>query len=98
MTHQPTPSKIGKKELVDRVCVACNLNRRQAAAVVDAFLGSVTEQLQAGTPVTLYRVGTLRPYTRAARRSFNLHTQEHVTHPPIPAVRFSPGVRLKPLT
>lgn len=70
-------------------------NRDTAALVVDTLLNLVTEQLQAGQPLSLQGFGTFRIASRASRKGRNPHSGEEIDIPASRNVKFVPAPGLK---
>ena len=84
-----------KKDLVDRIAASANLNKRQAADAIDAFLEAVEGSLKNGEPVLLTGFGKFEVRTRAARTGINPKTLEKIQLPETKVPAFKPGKALK---
>lgn len=84
-----------KSELIAKIAEKTELDRKQAAAALDATITSITEALKAGDKVALLGFGNFEVRTRAARQSRNPQTGEtiEVAAKKVPA--FKPGKALK---
>ena len=85
-----------KQEFVDQVATKSGLNKREAAAAVDAFLDSVTETLKRGDSVSFTGFGKFTTSQRAAREGVNPRNPSQKVHIPAATVpRFQAGSSLK---
>ena len=73
-----------KADIAQRIAADLGITRLEAKAVVDAFLGIVTQALGDGERVELRGFGTFSSVARAPRMGRNPRTQEPV---PVPARR-----------
>ena len=85
-----------KQEFVDKVASKSELNRRDAAKAVDAFLDTITDALRTGDSVTFTGFGKFSTSRRAARQGVNPRSPgEKVTIPEAMVPKFSAGSSLK---
>ena len=85
-----------KQEFVDKVASKSELNRRDAAKAVDAFLDTITDALRTGDSVTFTGFGKFSTSRRAARQGVNPRSpSEKVTIPEAMVPKFSAGSSLK---
>jgi DNA-binding protein HU-beta len=84
-----------KKDLVDKIAANANLNKRQAADAIDAFLEAVEDSLKNGESVLLTGFGKFEVRTRAARTGINPKTLEKIQLPETKVPAFKPGKALK---
>ena len=85
-----------KQEFVDAVAGKTGLSKRDAAAAVDAFLGTVEDALKAGDNVTFTGFGKFHVTHRAARMGVNPRNPSekvHIKEANVP--KFSAGSVLK---
>ena len=87
-----TKAIYGKQTLVKDVASRVSgLSQQQVAAVLDATLKTIQEQVANGQSVTLTRFGTFRRSTRAERQGTNIRTRQPITIPAANVVRFTAG-------
>ncbi len=84
-----------KAELVAAMAEKSGLNRTQAKEALDAFVGSVTASVKAGSEVRIVGFGSFVPVERAAGMARNPRTGEKVTRAASKTVRFRAGEGLK---
>ena len=60
---------ISKSALVDKVAEASNVSKKDAKAIIDALLSTVTEEVKNDSEIRLIGFGTFKKAKRAARRS-----------------------------
>ena len=85
-----------KQEFVDKVASKSELNRRDAAKAVDAFLDTITDALRTGDSVTFTGFGKFATSRRAARQGVNPRSpSESVTIREAMVPKFSAGSSLK---
>ncbi len=80
-----------RAELVERVADKTELSKRKRAVVVELFLMSIIEALQAGDDVEIRGFGSFRCRSRAPRRGRNPRTGEAVEVPAKTALYFRAG-------
>jgi len=85
----------GKADITNAVVVAADLNRKQAAAAVQAVLDSITTHLQNGDSVRLPGLGSFSVIHRRARPGRNPRTGEALTIAASNGVRFKVSRTLK---
>jgi DNA-binding protein HU-beta len=88
---------VNKTELVDLVASKADLDRRSAAAAVDAVVDGVMDAVNAGEKVSILGFGTFTPTSRAARAGRNPQTGAPVMIAASKSVRFGPGAAFKAL-
>ena len=87
---------VTKQEFVDKIADRANLSKRDAAAAVDAFLDSITEELRGGGEVAFTGFGKFTTQRRAARQGVNPRNPTERVHIPASTVpKFSAGSQLK---
>ena len=84
-----------KQEFVDRVADKSQLNKRDAAKAVDAFIDTITETLRGGGDVSFTGFGKFSTSNRAARQGVNPRTGERVQIAASRVPKFSAGSQLK---
>ena len=85
-----------KQDFVDKVAQKSGLNKRDAAAAVDAFLDSITDALRSGVTVSFTGFGKFTTQHRAARMGVNPRNPCQKVHIPAATVpKFSAGSSLK---
>ncbi|CAO97550.1 nucleoid-associated protein HU-beta [Erwinia tasmaniensis] len=70
---------MNKSELIDKIATDADISKAAAGRVLDAFIGSVTESLQAGDEVALVGFGTFSVRERAERVGRNPQTGKEIT-------------------
>jgi DNA-binding protein HU-beta len=87
---------MSKQDFVDRVATKSDLNKREAAKAVDAFLDTVTESLERGDSITFTGFGKFSTAHRAARTGVNpRNPSEKVQIPASTVPKFQAGSGLK---
>jgi DNA-binding protein HU-beta len=86
---------VTKQEFVDRVADKAQLNKRDAAKAVDAFIDTITETLRGGGDVSFTGFGKFSTSNRAARQGVNPRTGERVQIAASRVPKFSAGSQLK---
>ena len=84
-----------KQEFVDRIADKSQLNKRDAAKAVDAFIDTITETLRGGVDVSFTGFGKYSTSNRAARQGVNPRTGERVQIAASRVPKFSAGSQLK---
>lgn len=84
-----------KSEFVDQVAARAGLERKQAAAAVDAALATVEATLAAGGEVTLTGFGKFHVAERGARPGVNPRTGAAIRIAATRVPRFTAGSSLK---
>ena len=84
-----------KQEFVDRIADKSQLNKRDAAKAVDAFIETITETLRGGGDVSFTGFGKFSTSNRAARQGVNPRTGERVQIAASRVPKFSAGSQLK---
>ena len=69
--------------------------KKQAAAVVNSLLNTITAALAAGQTVNLKGLGSFKVVERSARKGINPRTGETIDITARKAVRFQPAQKLK---
>ncbi|MGL5830812.1 MAG: HU family DNA-binding protein [Candidatus Altimarinota bacterium] len=85
-----------KQDLVNSAATAAGVTKKDAAAVLDAVLASVTKSLKKGENVTITGFGTFRVSKRAARTGVNPRNPgEKIKIPAMKLPAFKAGKSLK---
>ena len=85
-----------KQEFVERVAQRSDLDRRQAAKAVDAFLETITDTLKQGDSISFTGFGKFSTAQRAAREGVNPRSPgQKVSIPAATVPKFSAGSQLK---
>ena len=84
-----------KSELIAKIVDKTELDKKQAAAALDAIIAVITEALKAGEKISLPGFGTFEVRERAARQSRNPRTGETVEVAAKRVPAFKPGKGLK---
>ena len=84
-----------KADFVDRLAAKSGLTKKDAAGVVDAFVGVVTEALKKGEEVQFTGFGKFYVQKRQARQGINPQTKQKITIPATKVPKFSAGLALK---
>ena len=88
---------MSKTELVAAIAEKTGLTKKDSEAAVNAFIGTVTEQLKKGEKVQLIGFGTFEVSERAARTGRNPQTGADMTIAASQAPKFKAGKALKEL-
>jgi DNA-binding protein HU-beta len=87
---------VTKQEFVDKIADRANLQKRDAAAAVDAILETITDELKRGGEVVFTGFGKFTTQHRAERQGVNpRNPTEKVTIPASVVPKFSAGSQLK---
>lgn len=84
-----------KADFVDRLAAKSGLTKKDAAAVVDAFVDVVTEALNKGEDVQFTGFGKFYVQKRQARQGINPQTKKTITIPASKVPKFTAGQALK---
>jgi DNA-binding protein HU-beta len=88
---------MSKTELVAAIAEKTGLTKKDSEAAVNAFIGTVTEQLKKGEKVQLIGFGTFEVSERAARTGRNPQTGAEMTIAASKVPKFKAGKALKEL-
>ena len=88
---------MSKTELVAAIAEKTGLTKKDSEAAVNAFIGTVTEQLKKGEKVQLIGFGTFEVSERASRTGRNPQTGADMTIAASKAPKFKAGKALKEL-
>ena len=86
---------MNKTELIAKIAEKSSLDKKAAAAALDATLSTITEALKAGENVQLMGFGTFELRERAERQGRNPATGEAITIAASRTPAFKPGKALK---
>ncbi|MGL4623634.1 MAG: HU family DNA-binding protein [Culicoidibacterales bacterium] len=86
---------ITKKQLIDEVAHKTDLTKKDVTEVLNAFMDTVKEQLQAGEKVALTGFGTFEVRERAAREGRNPQTGATIQIAASKTPAFKAGKELK---
>ena len=86
---------MNKPELIAAAAEKTGLPKKDAEALVNAVLDTISATLAAGEKVQLSGFGTFEVKTRQARVGRNPHTKEHVHIPATRVPQFKPSQGLK---
>jgi integration host factor subunit beta len=86
-----------KAELIEKVLVAADLNKKEAEAAVETFFDSIIASLRSGEKIELRGFGSFRLRSRGPRVGRNPKTGEKVNVPAKRIPFFKPGKELKEL-
>jgi len=86
---------VTKADFVDRLAAKSGLTKKDAAAVVDAFVDVVTEALNKGEDVQFTGFGKFYVQKRQARQGINPQTKKTITIPASKVPKFTAGQALK---
>ena len=84
-----------KADFVDKLAAKSGLTKKDAAAVVDAFVDVVTDALKKGEDVQFTGVGQFYVQQREARQGLNPQTKAKIKIPATKVPKFSAGLALK---
>jgi len=86
---------VTKADFVDKLAAKSGLTKKDAAAVVDAFVDVVTESLKKGEEVQFTGFGKFYVQKREARQGINPQTKAKIKIAATKVPKFSPGLALK---
>ena len=86
---------MNKTELVSALADKAKVSKKDAAAVLDAFVETTTETLAKKDKITLIGFGTFETRERAARTGRNPQTGKQINIAASAAPAFKPGKALK---
>lgn len=86
---------MNKTDLIHNIATKSGLTKKDVEAVVNGFLGEVTEALSAGDKVQLIGFGTFETRTRSGRTGRNPQTGDTITIPESKVPAFKAGNKLK---
>ncbi len=86
---------MNKTEFVDAVAERADVQKSDAAKIVDSLVEVIGEQLKQGEQITLVGFGTFLVSKREARKGRNPRTGEEIQIAASNVPRFKPGKALK---
>jgi DNA-binding protein HU-beta len=86
---------MNKTELVAEIAAKTELSKKDTEKLLNAFIETVTEELQKGEKVQLVGFGTFETAQRAARTGINPQTQKEIKIDACTAPKFKAGKALK---
>lgn len=86
---------MNKTDLINNIAAKSGLTKRDVEAVLNGFLGEVTEALQAGDKVQLIGFGTFETRSRSGRTGRNPQSGETIVIPASKIPAFKAGNKLK---
>lgn len=86
---------MNKSQLIEQIASIADLSKAQAERALNAFLGSVIEELADGEQVALVGFGTFSVSDRAARTGRNPQTGATIEIAAVKVPKFKPGKALK---
>lgn len=86
---------MNRSQLVEEIASSTGLSKRQAEDAVDAFVGTIGDQVRTGSKVTIYGFGSFNPTQRKARTGRNPRTGAPVKIAASKGIRFSPATGFK---
>ena len=84
-----------KAEFVEKLAAKSGLTKKDAAAVVEAFVDVIMESLQRGEDVQFTGFGKFYVQKREAREGINPRTKSKIKIPASKVPKFSAGAALK---
>ena len=88
---------MNRTELVDAIAKKADLSKKDADAVLKAFIDTVGAQLKKGDKIQIVGFGTFEVTKRAARTGKNPQTGEAIKIPASKTPKFKAGKALKDL-
>jgi DNA-binding protein HU-beta len=86
---------VTKADFVDKLAAKSGLTKKDAAAVVDAFVDVITESLKKGEEVQFTGFGKFYVQKRDARQGINPQTKAKIKIAATKVPKFSAGLGLK---
>lgn len=86
---------MNKSQLIHNIASKSGLSKKDVEAVLNGFLGEVTEALAAGEKVQLIGFGTFETRKRSGRTGRNPQTGEEIIIPESTVPAFKAGNKLK---
>jgi DNA-binding protein HU-beta len=86
---------MNKTDLINNIAAKSGLTKRDVEAVLNGFLGEVTEALQSGDKVQLIGFGTFETRSRSGRTGRNPQTGKTIEIPASKIPAFKAGNKLK---
>lgn len=89
-------AKMNKAALAEAIAAKAGVNKREAEAMIAAFVDVVTENIQKGDEVTIAGFGAFSAKTRAGRIGVNpQNPSQKIQIPPVTVPKFKAGKALK---
>ncbi len=82
---------MNKGDLINKISAETKLNKTQATAALNSFIGTTMKALKKGDKLTLVGFGTFSVYKRSARKGRNPHTEKAIKIPAKKVVKFKVG-------
>ncbi|WP_054951231.1 HU family DNA-binding protein [Numidum massiliense] len=86
---------MNKTDLIEKVATDIGMTKKDATAVVDTVLETISEALQRGEKVSLIGFGNFEVRERSARKGRNPRTGEEIEIKASKVPAFKPGKQLK---
>ena len=87
---------MSKQDLINAIASAAGITKRAAADALETLLGTITNELRKGRPVTITGFGTFRVSQRAARMGVNpRNPSQKISIPAMKVPAFKAGKSLK---
>jgi len=86
---------MNKTDLINNIATKSGLTKKDVEAVLNSFLGEVTEALSSGDKVQLIGFGTFETRKRSGRTGRNPQTGTSITIPESKVPAFKAGNKLK---
>ncbi|MDR2470403.1 MAG: HU family DNA-binding protein [Tannerella sp.] len=85
---------MNKTEFISAVAAKAGLSKVDARKAVEAFTGTVLDELKSGGKVILLGFGTFSVVEKSARKGLNPQTKQVIDIPARKTVKFKAGVEL----
>ena len=86
---------MNKKELVNAVAQKSELSKKDSTLIVEALVGTITEELANGNEVAVTGFGKFSTSVRAARKGRNPSDGTEISIPETTVPKFKAGKKLK---
>ena len=86
---------MNKEDFIEKIAETANVSKKNADAVMKAFVGVTTEVLKSDDKISLPGFGTFKATERAEREGINPRTKEKVTYAKSRVAKFSASTTLK---
>ena len=84
-----------KADFIKEVSIKASVNQVDSAAVIDAFIDTVSDILKSGDKISIAGLGTFSVSMRNARKGRNPSTGEEIDIAAKNVVKFKPAPKLK---
>ena len=84
-----------KADFIKEVGIKASVNQSDTAAVIDAFIDTVSDILKSGDKISITGLGTFSTSMRNARKGRNPSTGEEIDIAAKNVVKFKPAPKLK---